>query len=47
MHFEQELSEQSNAKTKLSEQIAQLERTGREQKELSAGLEGGSGSWPS
>jgi len=36
---EQELSEQSAAKTKLSETISQLERTGREQKEAGAGLE--------
>ena len=39
----QELSEQSAAKTKLSETISQLERTGREQKEAGAGLEGEGG----
>ena len=36
---EQELSEQSAAKTKLNETIGQLEKTGREQKELGAALE--------
>ena len=36
---EQELSEQSAAKAKLNETIGQLERSGREQKELGAALE--------